>query len=948
MQQGKSKFWGGGSDSETDDEKDEELSGGDFDSGSESEAEENEEAGESKFKFSDTDSGSDDERKGPVKTKTAKVYDEMNLNLDRLRLHIKNREWDKILAEFQALNAWYVAPKTKQVVAKDGVPGPYVALLCNLEDLLAEVSDKGDKEDKEDKEEEKATKKAATKLSKTKSKALNTLKQRLPKHNKGFADEIKRYREDPGSFPVPGTIGAWGDEASDEEPETPEQPETKPAGSEDWQTVPARPAGGARKTGPKPPTPAEKEKIEWDDKKIEERLTEIQRHFGRSKTDKKLQLVDLRELLAHVKGKQLKVAIHKQIIATMLGVTSAHLTKHMKPELWNSARNNILDLLKLLVSDSSLTEADNEVLETAEESTTIRAFVEQLDAEFTKSMQNIDPHTHEYVDRLRDESSILELAALVQNYYQSIGKMDQAARMAMKRVEHLYYKLDSLSEKFEEAHQERQDKQKKDLVSEVTLAEATPKETEDEEGKARSANTSADMEQLCVLIYNHGDEMLRIRAMLCRVYHHAMHDRYHEARDMLLATHIQDNIHRADVSTQILFNRAMVQLGLCAFRGGSISETHSCLSDICSGRTREFLAQGITVHRGYQEKNAEQQKLEKQRQVPYHMHLNLELLEAVHLISAMLLEVPYMASHPFDVKPKPISRSFRKLLDQENRQVFTGPPENTREFVVTAAKALQKGDWKRCEELLLNLPVWDLLSGVDQVKAMLRGKIQEAGLRTYLFTYSKYYDSLNLDSLCHMFDLTRANAHSLVCKMMFNDELHASWDQPTGAIIMHNVEPSRLQYLALQFAEKVGTSVENNERILDVRTGAYGFKYETAKAQKGYGHRGGFYAARGGRGGDSRERPFTTSDRSDRRGGEGERRGEGGSGRRGGEKGEGKYGSQSAQHQRRSAQHGAGGGGSSGGRGQSFTKRGWGTVQRGGSSGGGAKERPPQNTKAGY
>ena len=46
--------------------------------------------------------------------------------------------------------------------------------------------------------------------------------------------------------------------------------------------------------------------------------------------------------------------------------------------------------------------------------------------------------------------------------------------------------------------------------------------------------------------------------------------------------------------------------------------------------------------------------------------------------------------------------------------------ENNKEIIITAAKLLTKGEWKRCEELLLGLSVWSLMNKSDQVKAMIR------------------------------------------------------------------------------------------------------------------------------------------------------------------------------------------------------------------------------------
>jgi translation initiation factor 3 subunit C len=358
---------------------------------------------------------------------------------------------------------------------------------------------------------------------------------------------------------------------------------------------------------------------------------------------------------------------------------------------------------------------------------------------------------------------------------------------------------------------------------------------------------------------------------------------------------MQDNIYDSDVSTMILFNRMMVTLGMCAFRLGKIYDAHQCLYDICSGRVRELLAQGVNTSR-FSEKSAEQEKAEKRRLVPYHQHINLDLLEACHLISAMLLEVPNMAGNPVDGdggqrRQRVISRTFRKFHDQHNHQVFTGPPEDTRSYIMQASKALMKGDWHLSVQLLKQMEVWDLVPGenaASKISDMLTAKIKLEGLRTYLFAFSAQYDSLSLAQLCGMFEMTKNEVHCVVSKMMINRELYASWDQPTETIVLRKIEPSPLQVMALQFAEKAAALVEANERLLDSQSGSYGYKDD---------HHGGYWKS-GGEGGGRWQ---------DRRGGNS---GAGGGGNRGNNSGGGPSGGDRYGGRR----PGRGGGRSSGGR----------------------------------
>ena len=122
-------------------------------------------------------------------------------------------------------------------------------------------------------------------------------------------------------------------------------------------------------------------------------------------------------------------------------------------------------------------------------------------------------------------------------------------------------------------------------------------------------------------------------------------------------SHLSDISPNLDAPTQIIYNRALVQLGVCAFSIGLVQECVSALQDVVgTGKIRELIGQGIS-------KFPVNEKEERRRLLPTHMHINTELVDSVHLIAAMLIEVPNIITDPVEANKRQASKVFRRQYE---------------------------------------------------------------------------------------------------------------------------------------------------------------------------------------------------------------------------------------------------------------------------------------------
>jgi translation initiation factor 3 subunit C len=331
------------------------------------------------------------------------------------------------LLEFDKLNRQVV-----KLVQAGNTPKVYVRAIAELEDFMNEAIAK--------------QKVSTKKMNATNARGLNAVKQRIKKNNKDYQKDIDAYRADKDEFME-----------SDEE----EEPAPKPRTPKPVAGVPAvqiEDDEGFSTVGRGGRT------LQFTPESILKHLRTIMESRGKKNTDRTEQIKIMEKLYEVAQTPYQRVRVLLTIISTRFDLSTGVQT-FMSQDQWKAAEQEFGNLLKVLESNPELVVVENaEEWEDDEKAPAVApgekvkipgsivSYVERLDDELTRSLQHIDPHTAEYIDRLSDEGALYNNIVRTLLYTEGLQKdetlqvpQDSLNRIVMRRLEHVYFKVSRIT-----------------------------------------------------------------------------------------------------------------------------------------------------------------------------------------------------------------------------------------------------------------------------------------------------------------------------------------------------------------------------------------------------------------------------------------------------------------------------------------------------------------------
>ena len=281
------------------------------------------------------------------------------------------------------------------------------------------------------------------KMNATNARGLNAVKQRIKKNNKDFQKDIDLYNADKDDYME-----------SDEEEEVVVEKKSKKSSVAAGVSFDVGDDEGFSTVGKGGRT------LQFTPESILKHLRTIVESRGKKNTDRTEQIKIMEKLYEVATTPYQKVRVLLALISTRFDLTTGVQT-FMSQDQWKAAEKEFGTLLEVLEENRDLV-----VVELAEEweddekpptitpgqtfkiPGSIVSYAERLDDELTRSLQHIDPHTAEYIDRLSDEGALYNNIVRTLLYTEALRQdeslqvsQDSLNRVVMRRLEHVYFKV---------------------------------------------------------------------------------------------------------------------------------------------------------------------------------------------------------------------------------------------------------------------------------------------------------------------------------------------------------------------------------------------------------------------------------------------------------------------------------------------------------------------------
>ena len=309
-------------------------------------------------------------------------------------------------------------------------PKPYIRIVAELEDFMNEALAK-----------QKVTPK---KMNATQARALNAVKQKIKKNSKDYQKQIDAYRADKDEF-----MESSEEEAPAAKPKkavkiVADEPAPEEVDDEGFVTL----GKGGRA-------------LTYTPEGIFKHLRGIMETRGKKNTDRLEQITVMGKLNDIAQTPYQRIRVLLAIVSARFDLGSG--TSNVMPlEHWKAAEKELSTLLTVLTENRDYVVVENaEEWEDDEKPPTLQpgekyikvpgslvSYVERLDDELARSLQSIDPHTSEYIERLQDEGALYNIIFRGLLYYETLRKdesldipQDSINRIIMRRLEHVYFKV---------------------------------------------------------------------------------------------------------------------------------------------------------------------------------------------------------------------------------------------------------------------------------------------------------------------------------------------------------------------------------------------------------------------------------------------------------------------------------------------------------------------------